>query len=118
MHASAEDYLEAILELSAHGAVRAVDVAAHLGFSRASVSVAMKKLREAGLVVPDEDGALRLTEGGHALAAQVLERHNVLRDWLIGLGVPENIAAEDACRMEHILSFESFEAIQKSAGAA
>ena len=115
MQASAEDYLEAILQLSKDGhAVRSVDVAAELGFPRASVSIAMKKLREAGLISVNEDGGILLTQGGTVLAKRVLERHNFLRGWLCALGVPEKTAAQDACRMEHILSEESFEAIQKS----
>ena len=94
--------------------VRAVDIAARLGFARASVSVAMKKLREAQLIAVDTDGAITLTKGGNALAQRVLERHNFLCDWLISLGVPSDIAARDACQLEHILSDESFGAIKDS----
>ena len=115
MKASAENYLEVILSLLNDGqTVRAVDIATQLGFSRASVSVAMKKLREEGLILVSENGSIDLTKQGRDMAGRVLERHNFLCDWLTSLGVPAEIAAADACQLEHILSEESFRAIMKS----
>ena len=110
---SAENYLEAIFTLSqARPDVHAIDIAAHLEFSKPSVSVAMKKLREAGYILVDENGHIRLTDSGREIAERVYERHTFLTQWLISLNVPPGIAAEDACRMEHVLSKESFEAIR------
>ena len=111
---SAEDYLETILLLSKKkGAVRSVDIGDEMGFSRPSVSVALKKLREDGLAMMDADGFITLTEKGEAAAAQVYDRHSTLFDWLLTLGVSESTAATDACRMEHVLSEESFAAIRR-----
>lgn len=113
---SAEDYLEAILVLSKfneNNLVRAVDVAAYLEFSKPSVSVAMKALREDGLIEGDPRSPIRLTEQGLILAEKVLERHRVLSDMLVELGVSEENALRDACRMEHILSQESFDRIRE-----
>jgi len=111
---SAEDYLETILLLSKKkGAVRSVDIGDEMGFSRPSVSVALKKLREDGLAAMDADGFITLTEKGEAAAAQVYDRHSTLFDWLLALGVSETAAATDACRMEHVLSDESFAAIRR-----
>ena len=113
---SAENYLETILELSQHlPAVRSVDVANELGFKKSSVSVAMKNLREKGHVTVSEEGFLRLTDSGRAIAEMIRERHQLLTLWLTRLGVPEEIASEDACKLEHVLSAESFEAIKKHA---
>ncbi|MDR1465395.1 MAG: metal-dependent transcriptional regulator [Oscillospiraceae bacterium] len=115
MRASAEDYLETILLLSRKtGSVRSIDIVEKMGFSRPSVSVAMKKLREDGFVRMDEDGYITLTPKGGETAARVYDRHSTLYDWLVGLGVSEPAAAADACRMEHILSEESFAAIKRS----
>ena len=111
---SRENYLEAILMLQKkHGYVRSVDVAIHLNFSRPSVSVAMANLRNLGLVTTDEHGFLHLTDEGRAEAEKVLERHLLITDWLVGLGVGEETAAEDACRIEHVISQESFDCIRR-----
>ena len=111
---SRENYLEAILMLQKKlGYVRSVDVANQLNFSRPSVSVAMANLRNLGLVTTDEHGFLHLTDEGRAEAEKVLERHLLITDWLVGLGVGEETAAEDACRIEHVISQESFDCIRR-----
>lgn len=110
IHQSAEDYLEAILMLrERNGAVRSVDIAAELEYSKASVSVAMKKLRENGYVAVDEDGFLSLTPSGEEIASRIYQRHKALTDFFIRLGVDPQIAARDACKVEHDLSAETFE---------
>lgn len=110
---SAENYLETILVLSERlAAVRSIDIVHELGFKKSSVSVAMKNLRESNHIVMDENGFIHLTESGLAIASMVLERHQLLTAWLKNLGVPEEIASEDACKLEHILSKESFAAIK------
>ncbi len=93
--------------------VHAIDIAAYLEFSKPSVSIAMKKLREAGYILVDGNGHITLTEAGKEIAERIYERHTFLSQWLKSLDVPPEIAAEDACRMEHILSNESFEAIRR-----
>ena len=113
IHESAENYLEAILALGEKGAVRSIDVANHLEFSKPSVSRAMSLLRENGYVVMDEDGFLSLTESGHEIADRIYERHQLLTKWLIALGVNEQTAAEDACKIEHDLSIESFQKLKE-----
>lgn len=111
---SAENYLETILILSQRQpAVRSIDIANEMGFSKPSVSIAMKHLRENGYVAVDEDGHLKLTPSGLAVAAKIYERHTVISDMLTRLGVDPKIAAEDACRIEHVISSESFEALKK-----
>ncbi|MBR3704348.1 MAG: metal-dependent transcriptional regulator [Oscillospiraceae bacterium] len=111
---SAENYLEAILTLNRERPdVHAIDIATYLDFSKPSVSIAMKKLREAGYILVDEHGHITLTETGAEIAERVYERHTFLSQWLRSIDVPPEIAAEDACRMEHILSNESFEAIRR-----
>ena len=111
---SAENYLEAILILSKrNGMVRSIDIAAELGFTKPSVSVAMKNLREKGDIVTGPDGDIVLTDKGRARAEAVYERHTFLSDWLVRLGVDDETAAEDACRIEHVISEESFEALKK-----
>ena len=111
---SAENYLETILLLSGRlPAVRSVDIANELGFKKSSVSVAMKNLREKEHITVTDEGFISLTESGRAIAEMIRERHQLLSSWLIALGVPEDIASEDACKLEHILSAESFEAIKK-----
>ena len=111
---SVEDYLEAILILSKQKPqVRSIDVANELGYSKPSVSVAMKNLRQKGYVNVSEEGYLSLTGEGQKLASTVYERHSVISGWLIRLGVSPEIAIEDACRMEHDISDESFAAIKK-----
>ena len=114
IHESAEDYLEKILMLREQkGSVRSIDIAVAMGFSKPSVSIAMKNLRNAGLVTMDESGYLHLTAEGRKIAETMYERHTLLSDWLIYLGVDPQKAVEDACRMEHILSAESFHAIKQ-----
>ena len=114
---SKENYLEAILILSNEkGFVRSIDVANFLGFSKPSVSVAMANLRNAFLSYVDEGGGLHLTDAGRALAEQVYEKHRVLSKCLIALGVDEETATEDACRIEHVISQLSFEKLKAFAG--
>lgn len=111
---SAEDYLETILRLSKqNGAVRSVDIAAMLGVSKPSVSHAMKLLKEDGYVAMDRYGTVTLLEKGLEIATRVYERHTVLSNMLQNLGVQEDIAKADACKMEHALSQESFEKIKE-----
>lgn len=111
---SLEDYLEAILVLEgALEHVRSVDVASYLGFSKPSVSHAMKLLNQKGLIKLDTSKILQLTEVGRKIAEDTYHRHCFFTDMLTSIGVPKNIAAEDACRIEHVLSEESFLAIKK-----
>ena len=112
---SAENYLETILILGQKkGNVRSIDIANELEFKKPSVSVAMKNLRENGYVKVDENGFITLTESGRQIAETMYERHLLLSGWLKELGVDEKIAVEDACKMEHVLSKESFDAIKKA----
>lgn len=114
IHESGEDYLETILMLcKQHGSARSVDIAAHLGVSKPSVSFAMKKLRENGYILMGDDNRITLTETGEAIAFRVLERHDLLCALLMRLGVSEEIARADACKIEHDLSDETFEAIRR-----
>ena len=111
---SAENYLETIYILSKKlPVVRSVDIATELNFKKPSVSVAMKHLREKELIVVSDAGFITLTQEGLAQAEAIYERHTILTNMFITLGVPAEIAAEDACQIEHILSEESFEAIKK-----
>lgn len=111
---SAEMYLETILVLSQkQPQVRSIDVVNALNYKKSSVSVAMKKLRENKLIEMDEDGFISLTPEGEKIAQTMLERHKLISNWLIQLGVDEETAIEDACRIEHVISNESFEAIKK-----
>lgn len=113
---SAENYLETILMLSKQlPVVRSVDVANELGFKKSSVSIAMKNLREKNHITVTDAGYIYLTESGKEIAEMIYERHELLTSWLVRLGVPQEIAAEDACKVEHVLSKESFEAIKKVA---
>ena len=113
IHESAENYLEAILALGETGhPVRSIDVAQHLGFSKPSVSRAMSLLREGGFVAVDAGGFLRLTDDGMEIAQRIYERHLLLTKWLVHLGVSEDVAVQDACRIEHDLSVESFDALR------
>lgn len=113
---SAENYLETILILSKrNGAVRSVDIAAELEFSKPSVSVAMKNLREQGCVTVGGDGLISLTAKGRKIAEGIYERHTLFTQWLVSLGVNEQTAAEDACRIEHVISEETFQAIKRHA---
>jgi len=114
IRASAENYLETILILSHRiGAVRSIDIVNELGFSKPSVSIAMKNLREDECIAMDADGYITLTDKGRSIAETIYERHTSLSDWLVFLGVDRNTAVEDACRIEHVISAESFEAIKK-----
>ncbi|MBQ6815379.1 MAG: metal-dependent transcriptional regulator [Lachnospiraceae bacterium] len=111
---SAENYLETILMLSRQKpVVRSVDIANELGFKKSSVSVAMKHLRENGHITVTEEGYIYLTESGKAIADMVYERHEIISSCLEMLGVDKAIADEDACKVEHIISKESFDAIKK-----
>ena len=111
---SAENYLETILILKErNGSVRSVDIAAEMGFSKPSVSVAMKNLREQECVTMGADGLIALTEKGQKIAEGVYERHTLFTQWLVSLGVDAATAAQDACRIEHVLSKEEFEAIKR-----
>lgn len=113
IHESAENYLETIHILSKRiGNVRSIDIVNELEFSKPSVSIAMKNLRENGYVLVDKDGHITLTDAGLEIAETMYERHTLLTRWLMNLGVPEDIAAEDACRIEHVISAESFQAIK------
>lgn len=114
LHESAEMYLETIYELSQqHPSVRSIDVAESMGYSKPSVSRAVGLLKQGGYLLMDKDGFLTLTETGIAVAKKIFERHTVLSQMLIGLGVSEVTATEDACKIEHVISDESFDAIKK-----
>ena len=109
---SIDDYLERILMLQkARGEARSVDVATELGVTKASVSHAMKLLRENGYIIMDREQGILLTDKGLEIAQRMMERHEMLSRILINLGVPEEIAVEDACRMEHDMSQETFDAL-------
>lgn len=114
---SAENYLETILVLKKEkGTVRSIDIAVQLGFSKPSVSVAMKNLRENGYIEMDKNGSISLTKSGMDIAEKIYERHTFLSEWLIRLGVSPETARKDACRMEHVISAESFEALKQHTG--
>lgn len=111
---SSENYLETILVLSKRlPVVRSVDIANELGFKKSSVSIAMKNLREKENITVTDSGFIYLTDSGRAIAEMIYERHEFLSKWLENLGVPHDIATEDACKIEHVISPESFEAIKK-----
>lgn len=111
---SGEMYLEAILVLAKkNGYVRSIDVSEYLGYSKPSVSRAMGILRQGGYILVEKDGAITLTDSGRKLAETIYERHTVLSELLIRLGVDEKTATEDACRIEHAISDESFQAIKQ-----
>ena len=110
---SAENYLETILMLSKRlPVVRSVDISNELGFKKSSVSVAMKNLREKNHITVSDAGFINLTQSGREIAEMIYERHEFLSKWLISLGVPAETATEDACKIEHVLSKESFQAIK------
>ena len=110
---SIEDYLETILALQKKlGQVRSIDIANEMNFSKPSVSIAMKNLREKGFITIDEAGHILLTDSGKKQAEDVLEKHTILTNWLVSLGVDKAIAQEDACRMEHDMSDETFMALK------
>lgn len=111
---SAENYLETILILSKRqGAVRSIDVANEMSFTKASISIAMKKLREEEYIIVEADGTIRLTEKGNDIATKVYERHQLIAEILMSLGVSEQTAYEDSCKIEHDLSKESFDKIKE-----
>ena len=111
---SAENYLETILILSKSlPVVRSVDIATELGFKKSSVSIAMKNLREKDYITVSNAGYITLTDAGREIAEMIYERHELFTSWLVSLGVDEKIASEDACKMEHVISKESCEAIKK-----
>ena len=117
IHESAENYLETIPMLSKKlPVVRSVDIANELDFKKSSVSIAMKNLREGGKITVTQAGYIYLTDSGREIAEMIYERHQWLTNWLISLGVDSNIAAEDACKMEHVISKESFEALKNHFG--
>ena len=110
---SAEDYLESILVLKkTKGIVRSIDIVRYMDYSKPSVSRAMSLLRENGYITMQKDGWIELTEEGQAIAEKIYERHDLLTKWLVALGVPQEIAAEDACRIEHDISPETFEKLK------
>lgn len=114
IHESAENYLETILMLSQRlPVVRSVDIATELDFKKSSVSVAMKNLREGGKITMTDAGYIYLTDSGRQIAEMIYERHTLISKWLTNLGVDPKVAVEDACRMEHDISIESFEALKK-----
>ena len=111
---SAENYLETILRLSKKlPVVRSVDIANEMNFKKPSVSVAMKNLRENGYITVSPEGYIHLTEQGLEVAERIYERHTIISNWLTMLGVDPRVAAEDACKIEHDVSTESFEAIKR-----
>ena len=111
-HESRENYLEAILILAQNGKVRAIDVAHHMQFSKPSVSRAMSLLKNEKLISIDNAGHIELTQEGRNMAERIYERHRLLANYLQALGVSPRVAAEDACRIEHVISEESFEKIK------
>ncbi len=113
---SAENYLETIYMLSRQKPeVRSIDIVNELHYSKPSISVAMKNLRENGYIEMDKDGFITLTSAGRKIATTMYERHTMLSDWLIHLGVDRETAIDDACRIEHVISAKSFEAIKSHA---
>lgn len=110
---SAQNYLETILVIkNKNGSVRSIDVANHLGFSKPSVSVAMKSFREEGYITTDENGLIELTQKGLLIAEEMYERHHIIAHALMAIGVSEGTAYEDSCKIEHHISKESFEKIK------
>ena len=115
---SVEDYLETIYILSKRlPVVRSIDIATELGYSKPSVSVAMKNLRENGYISMDHEGYITLEPSGRKIAEMIYERHTLLTKLLVALDVPREVAVEDACRIEHVISPQSFEAIKEFAAA-
>ena len=116
IHESAENYLETILILKKRqGQVRSIDIASELSFSKPSVSVAMKNLRLNGYIDVDKEGYITLLDKGLEIAEKIYERHTLFSDWLMALGVSPEVAAEDACWIEHVISNETFEAFKAHA---
>ena len=113
---SSEDYLEAMLILSKqHGYILSIEIATMLEVTKPSVSYAVKRLRENGYILMEKDGRITLTESGLAIAERIYERHTLLTKFLVALGVSEETAREDACKIEHDLSDETFEAMKEHA---
>ena len=113
---SSEDYLEAMLMMrEQHGYVRSIDIAAELGVTKPSVSYATKRLRENGYITMDKEGLITLTESGYAIAYRIYERHKTLTAFFVRLGVDEETAREDACKVEHDLSEQTYNAIKRHA---
>lgn len=111
---SAENYLETILVLHKRkGAVRSIDIANEMNFSKPSVSVAMKNLRQGGYIKVDDDGSIILLDKGREIAEKIYERHTLISEWLTAMGVDPEVAAEDACRIEHVISAETFDALKR-----
>ena len=109
---ASEDYLESMLMMKLkHGYIRSIDVAEHLGVTKPSVTYATRRLKESGHITMDKDGLITLTETGMAVAAKMLDRHKTLTAFLIALGVDARTAEEDACKIEHDLSQQTYEAI-------
>lgn len=116
IHESAENYLETVYMLKqSKGSVRSIDIVNELEVTKPSVSVAMKNLRENGYITMDADGLINLTDKGTAIAEKMYERHTVISGWLMSLGVGKETALDDACRIEHVISEETFEAMKKHA---
>jgi len=114
MQESAENYLETILMLSLKGSrVRSIDIVNELGYSKPSVSVAMKNLRAKNYIVTDDEGYISLTAKGRKIADAMYERHVAISDWLVSLGVDKKTAVQDACKMEHAMSKKTFMAIKR-----
>ena len=114
IHESSEDYLESILMLKERkGFVRSIDIANELDYTKASVSIAMKHLRENNYITVTDSGFIYLTDDGKNLAEMIYERHQILTECFIKLGVSEDVATEDACRIEHVISQETIDAIKK-----
>ena len=114
IHESGEMYLETIhVLLKKNGAVRSVDIAEHMGYSKPSISRAVGLLKKQGYITVDKSGYILLTDTGLSVANKIYERHTVLSNLLVALGVDQETAAEDACRLEHAISDQSFEAIKK-----
>lgn len=115
---SAENYLEAILIIhNRQGNVRSIDIANELGFSKPSVSVAMKNLRTNGYIEVDKEGFITLLDKGREIADKIYERHTLFSTWLVRMGVSPEVAAEDACRIEHVISAETFERLKEHVSA-
>lgn len=113
LYESGENYLETILILGSKGqSVRSIDIAREMEVSKPSVSRAVGILRDGGFIDVDADGYIALTDTGREVAERIYERHRVLTDWLMDIGVPQEIAAEDACKLEHDISAVSFEALK------
>lgn len=111
---SAENYLEAILVLKKEkGRIRSIDIARHLEFTKPSISRAINLLKNNGYVTVDKEGWIELTEEGQTIAGKVYERHSFIAAWLTSIGVPADIAAEDACRIEHDISDETFQKVKE-----